>query len=186
MTRKRRPPKTHYSLVHELFASDSAPMPAHTRRHQLTRMADALNEMMHAPRPGNEAWRVISDAVNLLETLVLCGEAPVKDATTGKTIASHWRGCDGNPVEIADSSGLLLDAITAMAKAGERAFNGQPMRLDGPGLQAVRAVLEDYQTALECLPARTMVRCHRTTEKRIREILGRIDHLPDGVHVMAI
>lgn len=49
MTRKRRPPKTHYSLVHELFASDSAPMPAHTRRHQLTRMADALNEMMHAP-----------------------------------------------------------------------------------------------------------------------------------------
>jgi hypothetical protein len=31
-----------------------------------------------------------------------------------------------------------------------------------------------------------MVRCHRATEKRIREIFGRIDHLPDGVHVMAI
>ena len=186
MTRNRRPPKPHYSLVHELFASDSAPMPAHTRRHQLTRMADALNEMMHAPRPGNGSWRVISDAVNLLETLVLCGEAPVKDLATGKTIASHWRGCDGNPVEVGDSSGLLLDAITAMGKAGERAFNGQPMRLDGPGLQAVRAVLEDYQTALECLPARTMVRCHRMTEKRIREIFGRIDHLPDGVHVMVV
>lgn len=185
MTRKR-PQKPHYSLVHELFASDTTPMPAHTRRHQLTRMADALNEMMHAPKPGNNAWRVISDAVNLLETLVLCGEAPVKDPATGKTIASHWRGCDGNPVEVGDTSGLLLDAITAMAKAGERMFDGKPMRLDGPGLQAVRAVLEDYQTALECLPARTMVRCHRTTEKRIREIFGRIDHLPDGVHVMAI
>jgi hypothetical protein len=60
------------------------------------------------------------------------------------------------------------------------------MRLDGPGLQAVRAVLEDYQAALECLPARTMVRCHRATEKRIREIFGRFDRLPDGVHVMAI
>lgn len=117
---------------------------------------------------------------------MLCGEAPVKDLATGKTIASHWRGCDGNPVEVGDSSGLLLDAITAMGKAGERAFNGQPMRLDGPGLQAVRAVLEDYQAALECLPARTMVRCHRMTEKRIREIFGRIDHLPDGVHVMAV
>ena len=185
MTRKR-PPKLHYSLMHELLASDTTPMPAHNRRHQLTRMADALTEMMNAPKPGNNAWRVISDAVNLLETLVLCGEAPVKDAATGRVVASHWRGCDGSPIEIADTSGLLADAIAAMAKAGQRMFDGKPMRLDGPGITAVRAVLEDYQTALEALPARTMVRCHRMTEKRIREIFGRIDHLPDGVHVMAI
>ena len=39
MTRKRRPPKTHYSLVHELFASDSAPMPAHNRRHRRHRQS---------------------------------------------------------------------------------------------------------------------------------------------------
>ena len=191
MTTKRRKPRAHqprtyYTMVDELLASDSQPMPERNRTHQQRRMADALHELMHAPTPSNDAWRVVSDAVNLLETLVLCGEAPVTDATTGKTIASHWRGCDGNPVEIADASGLLADAIAAMAKAGERAFDGKPMRLDGPGLQAVRAVLEDYQTALECLPARTMVRCHRTTEKRIREIYGRIDHLPDGVHVMVI
>ena len=184
--KRKTPNQLHYSKMHELLASPTQPMPAHTRRHQLTRMADALNEMMTAPQPGNNAWRVISDAVNLLETLVLCGEAPVKDVATGKTIASHWRGCDGQPVEIADTSGLLADAIAAMAKAGQRMFDGQPMRLDGPGLQAVRAVLEDYQAALEFLPARTMVRCHRATEKRIREIFGRIDHLPDGVHVMAI
>ncbi|MBP3980829.1 DNA cytosine methyltransferase [Acidovorax sp. JG5] len=55
-----------------------------------------------------------------------------------------------------------------------------------PAAVAVHAVLDDYQTALEALPARTMVRCHRMTEKRIREIFGRIDHLPDGVHVMAV
>ena len=185
MTRKRRPPQLHYSLMHELLASDTAPMPAHNRRHQLTRMADALAEMMSAPNPGNNAWRVISDAVNLLETLVQHGEAPIKDAT-GKVIASHWRGCDGAPIEVADSSGLLEDAILAMTKAGNRMQSGKPMRLDGPGIAAVRAVLDDYQAALDTLPHRTMVRCHRATEKRIREIFGRIDHLPDGVHVMAI
>ena len=172
--------------MHELLASDTQPMPAHNRRHQLTRMAGALNEMMTAPKPGTTAWRVISDAVNLLETLVLCGEAPVTDATTGKTIASHWRGCDGNPVEIADASGLLADAIAAMAKAGERALDGLPLRLDGSGIAAVRAVLEDYQSTLEALPARTMIRCHRATEKRIRAIYNLIAPLPDGVHVMAI
>ena len=124
--------------------------------------------------------------MNLLETLVQHGEAPVRNVATGQIIASHWRDCDGDPMEIADTSGLLQDAIAAMTKAGQRMFDGHPLRLDGPGLQAVRAVLEDYQTALECLPARTMVRCHRATEKRIREIYGRIEHLPDGVHVMVI
>ena len=87
---------------------------------------------------------------------------------------------------MADTSGLLADAIAAMAKAGERALDGLPLRLDGSGIAAVRAVLEDYQSALEALPARTMIRCHRATEKRIRAIYNLIAPLPDGVHVMAI
>lgn len=182
---KRYRPKLHYSLMHELMASATQPMPAQHQRHQITRMSWALNEMMTAPSPGVEAWRILSDAVNLLETLVLCGEAPVKDAS-GKTVGSHWRGCDGEPVEIADASGLLQDAIAAMCRAGDRLAQGKPMRLDGPGLAAVRAVLEDYQAALEALPARTMVRCHRDTERRLQKFYGSIDHLPDGVHVMAI
>ena len=170
-------------MMHELMASDTQPMPEHVRRHQLSRMTVALNEMMTAPKPSNDAWRILSDAINLLETLVQCGEAPVKDAATGKVVASHWRGCDGSPIEVADTSGLLADAIAAMAKAGERLFNGQPMRLDGPGIAAVRAVLDDYQTALEALPARTMVRCHRLTEQRIAEILAG-KRRPHDVEVM--
>ena len=185
MTRRRPPQALHYSLMHEMLASPSEPMPAHNRRHQLTRMAGALHEMMTADRPGNGAWRVLSDAINLTETLVLHGKSPIKNAD-GKVIASHWNGCDGDLIEIADTSGLLADAIAGMAKAGQRMLDGKPMRLDGPGLHAVRAVLEDYQAALEALPARTMVACHRATEKRIREIFGRIERLPDGVHVMAV
>lgn len=186
MKPRHKPTPMLYSKMHELMASPTQPMPAHTRAQQLKRMADALHEMTTAPQPGTWTWRVLSDAVNLLETLVLCGEAPIKDTATGKTIASHWRGCDGNPVEVADTTGLLADAIAAMAKAGERSFDGHPLRLDGPGLQAVRAVLEDYQAALEFLPARTMVRCHRQTEQRLRKIYNLIGHLPDGVHVMAV
>ena len=62
-------------MMHELMASDTQPMPEHVRRHQLSRMAVALNEMMTAPKPSNDAWRILSDAINLLETLVQCGEA---------------------------------------------------------------------------------------------------------------
>ena len=185
-TPHRRAAPAVYSMMHELMASDTQPMPEHVRRHQLSRMAVALNEMMTAPKPSNDAWRILSDAINLLETLVQCGEAPVKDAATGKVVASHWRGCDGSPIEVADTSGLLADAIAAMAKAGERALDGLPLRLDGSGIAAVRAVLEDYQSALEALPARTMIRCHRATEKRIRAIYNLIAPLPDGVHVVAI
>ena len=174
-----------YSVLDELMASDSQPMPAEKRTYQLTRMRQGLDDMLHAAAPSADAWRVLSDAVNLLETLVLGGEAPQRDAA-GRIVGSHWRGCDGDAVEVRDSSGLLLDAITAMAHAGNRAMHGKPMRLDGPGLSAVRAVLEDYQAALECLPARTMIRCHRKTAARMRKALSRIGHLPDCVHVMAI
>lgn len=189
MTRRHKhhnQPKLVYNLLDELTASTTQPMPERNRTHQLRRMADALHELMHAPAPTATAWRVVSDAVNLLETLVQHGEAPVRDVATGKVIASHWRDCDDDPMEIADTSGLLQDAIAAMAKAGQRMFDGHPLRLDGPGIAAVRAVLDDYQAALNTLPHRTMVRCHRATEKRIRQIFGRIDHLPDGVHVVTV
>lgn len=189
-TKRRKPrahqPRTYYTMIDELLASDSQPMPERNRTHQQRRMADALHELMHAPAPSTNAWRVVSDAVNLLETLVQHGEAPVRDVATGKVIASHWRDCDGDPMEIADTSGLLQDAIAAMAKAGQRMFDGHPLRLDGPGIAAVRAVLEDYQAALNTLPHRTMVRCHRATEKRVKAIYGQLHALPDGVHVMAI
>ena len=143
---------TPYSVLDELMASDSQPLPAEKRTYQLMRMRQGLDDLMHAAMPS----------------------------------ADSWRGCDGAPVEVRDSSGLLLDAITALAHAGDRSLQGKPMRLDGPGLSAVRSVPEDYQAALECLPARTMIRCHRKTAARMRKVLSRISQLPDGVHVMAI
>ena len=147
-----------YGLIDELMASPTEPAPAASRRHQLLVMLQGLANMEQAVQPTTNDWRVVSDAVNLMESLVDMGV-------------------------VEDNSGLLMDAVTAMAQAGRRHRAGGQIRLDGPGIQAVRAVLEDYAAVLEAVPHRTIVRCHRNTEKRLREILaGRAK--PHDVEVM--
>jgi mRNA-degrading endonuclease YafQ of YafQ-DinJ toxin-antitoxin module len=148
--RKRKPiprPK-HYTIMDELLASPTEPLPSAYRTHQLTRMYEGLHSLETAGEPSTEDWRVVSDAVNMLETLVV-----------------EMKVCD-------DDSGLLMDAVRALGVAGQRhKREGKPIRLDGPGIQAVRSILANYTELLEVLPARTMYRCHRLTEKRIHAIL---------------
>lgn len=142
----RLPPPT-YTLLDEMTASPTQPMRKDRRVHQLTVMWEGLQAIETAPAPNTDHWRVCSDAVNMMETMVEMGV-------------------------IEDSSGLLRDAVGGLALAGKRAMRGEPIRLDGPGIRAVRAVLEDYATVIETLSERSMVRCHRRTERRIREILA--------------
>ncbi|MGI9132663.1 MAG: hypothetical protein ACR2I0_01775 [Rhodoferax sp.] len=144
MTKHRHIPT--YSILDELMASPNAPLPERDRLHQLTVMWQGLANIEAGDNPTNNDWRVCSDAVNLMETFI-----------------REMRLCE-------DTSGLLLDAITALAYAGKRKLEGKPLRLDGPGIFAVRAVLEDYASLLDQLPHRTVVRCHRLTEKRISDI----------------
>jgi hypothetical protein len=146
-----------YSLIDVMLASPTEPLPESHRVHQLTRMHQGLEAMEKAPQPTTDDWRVVSDAVNIMETLVTSGP---------------WPDCSGEPVEITDSSGLLQDAVTAMALAGKRHKAGGNIRLDGAGIQAVRGVLADYSDMLEALPARTMIKAHRETERRLHEILS--------------
>lgn len=146
--KKRRPqqPRT-YTLLDELAASPTEPLPAAHRLHQLTRMWQGLAAMEQDAEPSRDDWRVVSDAVNLIETLI---EMRV----------------------LADESGLLHDAVAGMAMAGKRNLAGGPIRLDGAGIRAVRGLLEDYAQAVEILPARVMIRAHRLTETRIRDIIN--------------
>jgi len=148
---KRKPagrPKT-YNMFNELLASPTEPLPQEYRTYQLTRMYEGLHALEMADNPTTEDWRVVSDAVNMLETLVV-----------------EMQVCE-------DASGLLQDAIRGLAVAGQRnKREGKPIRLDGPGIQAVRAVLASYAELLDLLPARTMYRCHRLTEQRIHDILA--------------
>lgn len=143
----RRPHRT-YSKLDEMFASTTDPMPAAFQLHQVTRMYQGLRALELDAQPGNDDWRVCSDAVNLMETLVAGGV-------------------------VQDASGLLADAVRALALAGHRHVQtGAAIRLDGAGIQAVRAVIADYKDILAQLPHRTMVRCHRETERRIQDILA--------------
>lgn len=160
---KRKPKPTYlytYTQWDLLLASPTEPMPEPSRRHQLTRMWGGLSAIERGAEPSTDDWRVCSDAVNLMESLV----------------ASGW---------VQDAHGLLADAVQALAQAGRRHLAGGAIRLDAAGIQAVRGVLEDYAAALEQIDHRTMIYAHRRTEARIREIhQGR--KRPHDVEVMAL
>lgn len=164
MRRKKPPRQVHiytYSHLDELMASPTEPLPQEKRTHQLTRMWQGLAAIEGDALPSPEDWRLCSDAVNLIETMV-------KDMRVAE-----------------DTSGLLPDAIAALAYAGRRYFTHGAIRLDGPGIHAVRSVLENYAELLDQLPARTIIRAHRLTERRIHAIhTGQ--RRPHDVEVMAL
>jgi len=145
--KKRQQRRKYYTIMDEMMASPTEPLPVAHRTHQLTMMYQGLHAMETAPEPTTDDWRVVSDAINLMETLVV-----------------EMKVCE-------DSSGLLMDAITALAVAGKRNRAGGTIRMDGVGIQAVRSILSDYAELLNMLPARTMYRCHRLTEKRLHDLL---------------
>lgn len=173
--RKQKPVEVYtYSALDEVLASPMEPTPEKSRVHQLTRMWGGLASIENAPDPTTDDWRVCSDAVNLLETLVTRGNVYTKDSADPEILIEQpgwWIGCNGSHVHVEDTSGLLQDAVTALAMAGKRHHTHGVIRLDAQGIQAVRAVLEDYAACLEHLPSRVMIRCHRLTERRIREIM---------------
>lgn len=135
-TKRKQTEAYTYTMLDEMLSSPTSPTPTSSRVHQLTRMWGGLHSIESESDPSTDDWRVCSDAVNLLETLVEQGI-------------------------VVDVSGLLHDAVTALAMAGQRHYSHGVIRLDAQGIQSVRAVLEDYAACLDALPHRTMIRCHR-------------------------
>jgi hypothetical protein len=138
--------KTTYSLMDELLASKNEPLPQDKIKHQLFRMFQGLRAMETSPEPSIQDWEVVSDAINMLETMV------------------EHKACE-------DGSGLLKDAIEAMALAGQRHVQHGVIRLDAKGIVTLRAVLEDYSQIIQVMSARSMIRCHRITEKKMHDII---------------
>jgi hypothetical protein len=136
-----------YTHLDALFASPDKPLPPEKQRHQVTLMWAGVVALENDERPKYHHWSVCSDAVNLMQTL-----------------------CELGYTE--DASGLLLDAVKALAESGQRSLGGGSLQMALHESRAVRSVLEDYQSAMEVLSARTMIHCHRVTEKRIKEILA--------------
>ncbi len=145
---------TSYTLLDELAAtSTTAPLPEAYRTYHLERMQQGLAALETQAAALAEDWRVCSDAINLMETLVNCGP---------------WATYQGQLVDVVDSSGLLREATDAMVLVIRLPVGEAPP----PGLlHSVRMVLEDYAEAIGVLSHRSMVRCHRMTAKRIAGIL---------------
>lgn len=154
-------PRFTYTLWDELAASPDEPMPAEKRLHQLTRMWGGLAALETSSQPTVDDWRVCSDAVNLMETLVEMGA-------------------------VSDPDDLIADCAKGLADAGQRYQRGLGLRLDGAGIKALRSVLEDYATVVEQLSHRTMVSCHRKTERRIFGIVSGRSQQPHDVRIVTI
>ena len=137
--------KLTYSLMDELMASPSSPLPEAKRVYQLQRMRQGLHSMIQGDKPTSHDWSVVSDSINLLETLITDGVA-------------------------ADNDGLIDEAIEAMVCASVAIKNKTKVELSDSQTNAIRAVLEDYEMCLNELPARQIIRTHRRTEKRLLEI----------------
>jgi hypothetical protein len=138
--------KLRYSHIDVLIADPVKPTPEAKRTYQLTRMWQGLHALTTSDKATIDDWAVVSDAINLMETLLEMG----------------W---------MQDLDGALDEAAKAMSDAGERHQNGAPLRLTDEESEIIRGTLEDYAGALESLSHRVMVSAHRKTQQRIHDIL---------------
>lgn len=147
-----------YSKLQALFASGTDPMPKDLQQNKMTRVLSALNSIEKADKPTVEDWRLMTDVVNLMESLVEMGH-------------------------VHDADGLIRDCVNALAESAKRSKKTGVIRLDGQGIKSLRGVIEDYALVISVLPHRVMVECHRRTEKRILDIrMGK--HRPEDVEVI--
>lgn len=138
--------KLTYSMLDVMMSSPDRPMKDSARVHQLTRMWGGLAALETADNPTQADWIAVSDAVNMMETLVEMGFAK-------------------------DEDNLIEEAVFILKATAERYKNGTQLRLTGAGIQLIRGLLEDYAYLTENLDERTMVHAHRKTEMRIQDIL---------------
>jgi len=138
--------KLTYSVMDAMLASPEHPMKEERRQYQLMVIRTALYSIERADNPSVDDWKIISQAINMMEMLVEMGFAK-------------------------DEDGLIQDAIDSMAKAAQRYKDKNVMRFTGSEMNVIRGIVDDYQTMIENLDERTMIYCHRNTEMRLQNIL---------------
>lgn len=136
----------HFTLIHELQASSTKPVPEARLNGHLMRVHQGLESLERDVEPHVDAWRDMSDAVNILESLVEMGI-------------------------VSDDGDQITAAKNAMGQAGARHLESGALRLSGEGIQVMRGLLEDYGTVVQALTERQFVSACRRTERRVRQIL---------------
>jgi hypothetical protein len=130
-----------------MLASPDRPMKDDKQTFQMLMIKTSLYSIERAEKPSVEDWKIISQAINMMEMLVEMGFAN-------------------------DDEGLINDAVDAMYTAALRYKDKSVMRFTGNEMKIIRGIIDDYQTMIENLDERTMIHCHRKTEMRLQDILS--------------
>jgi len=117
----------------------------------MLRFRTALATIETGEHPGIDEWRDLSDAINTVETLCLHQHKLV-------------------PQEVMPT---INAAIAAMVEAARRYQAGKGMRFSGPGMHALRDVLDIYEQCLEGLTEREMALAQAETQRRVHALLRR-------------
>ena len=136
-----------YSVMDAMLASPDRPMKKENKTFQMMVIKTSLYSIERAEKPSVEDWKIISQAINMMEMLVEMGFAN-------------------------DEEGLINDAVEAMSTAAQRYKDKSVMRFTGKEMKIIRGIIDDYQTMVENLDERTMIYCHRKTEMRLQDILN--------------
>ncbi len=131
-----------YTHFDELLANPVNPFPVEKQTYFLTRIYEALDAI--TAEPDIENWRTLADVINLLTTLVE----------------------DMDVLE--DKEKTIQQAKDVIRKAFES--NNRSLSVVDSGI--IHALVESLEEAVQTLPARTVIRAHRLTEKRVQSILN--------------
>lgn len=137
------------------------PAPEAAREALMLKFYSALESMVRGSHPDSEDWRLLADAINVLETLAL-----------------HTRR-----LPAADVMPMVNAAITGMVGAAKRFRAGQGMRLDAPGIEAIRQCLGVYAAAMALLTEREMSAARDETQRRLNLIYRSREALDNVVMV---
>lgn len=142
---KRHPVTRHRNPLARLM-----PLPKHVRERFVLRAYTAL-ESLTACAAGNdvEAWRDLADVVNVTETL-----------------AVHLKQLDLEATVYTRAANESMKAAQVRYKAGAS------LRLDGQGIEAVRAVLAIYEQCLTLLTERQVEEAFQRTADEVRKMIA--------------
>lgn len=129
-----------------LTASKTTAIPKTQQDDILTRLEGALANLREAPTPSKWAWRDLTDMVNFLQSLIELGWAT-------------------------DESGHIEAAKEALYRSSRALEDHGTIRLDGPGLSAMREVIDQFTDLLGQLSAHSYWMAVRHTKQRIQRLL---------------
>ena len=164
--RQRMHVVTTYGLLDTLFASPDKPMPEWKRTHQLTRMYGGLHALETAAHPTPDDWRTVSDAVNLMETLV-------RDMKLCEDTSGLLANSSNVALVLAEPLGELAVETVLLAQDAIRAMQARYHRTgrfgaDAAALADVPPMLDFYDELLKFGSPQTMIDALEVAVRRMK------------------